>query len=313
MSIDEKIPSGGVQPSTTQKKLINQKEAKSFLALFDADPVYTFQIFPDRKDQKGAGRICHGPFDKHVNELLEQNKYRNGIFFTVNMTDGKGRKAENIVKVRAAFVDLDGAPLEPLLDACKLAGLPPTGVVESSPGKYHVYWVLTGCELSQFKPLQKALAARFDGDPVVCDLSRVMRLPGYYHFKKEPFLTHVIHQDRNAGPYYPSQLIEGLGLVLEADAKCSRKNANQATKINTVNLIAPTSLSDDEYQRISSALSCIPSFNYDDWIKVGMSLHYETGGSEQGLGLFIGWSSSTPEKFTIDACREKWEGFTYER
>jgi hypothetical protein len=31
-----------------------------------------------------------------------------GVYVTVNQTNGKGRKATDIVRVRALFVDLDG-------------------------------------------------------------------------------------------------------------------------------------------------------------------------------------------------------------
>src|SRR5215472_5611955 len=48
--------------------------------------------------------------------------------------------------------------------------------------------------LKVFEPLQKALADRFNGDPAVCDLSRVMRLPGFVHRKEKdkPFLSHIV-------------------------------------------------------------------------------------------------------------------------
>jgi hypothetical protein len=71
--------------------------------------------------------------------------------------------------------------------------------VESSPGKFHAYWIVTDVALEEFMGLQKALAARFDGDRVH-DLPRVMRLPGFVHRKDEPFLTHVIQANEHA-PY----------------------------------------------------------------------------------------------------------------
>src|SRR5215472_3483137 len=48
--------------------------------------------------------------------------------------------------------------------------------------------------LKIFEPLQKALADRFNGDPAVCDLSRVMRLAGFVHRKEKdkPFLSHIV-------------------------------------------------------------------------------------------------------------------------
>ena len=86
-------------------------------------------------------------------------------------------------RVRAVFVDLDGAPLAPVLEA----GLEPHVVVESSPGKFHVYWQVDDCPLDQFERVQRALARRFGGDPSVHDLPRVLRVPGFLHCKGEPF------------------------------------------------------------------------------------------------------------------------------
>ncbi|VUZ29066.1 DNA primase family protein [Acetobacterium wieringae] len=47
----------------------------------------------------------------------------------------------------------------------------------------------------QFRPIQKALAAVFQGDPVISNLSRVMRLPGFFHNKQEPVLVTCIKFD----------------------------------------------------------------------------------------------------------------------
>ena len=60
---------------------------------------------------------------------------RNGngaaVWVMVNAGDGKGRRAENVTRVRAVFADLDGAPLQPVM-ACELE---PHCVVESSEGQ----------------------------------------------------------------------------------------------------------------------------------------------------------------------------------
>jgi hypothetical protein len=96
--------------------------------------------------------------------------------------------------VRALFVDLDKdgrAKLEAVL-RCER---PPDIVVESSPGKFHCYWLNDGTvQLEQFKLLQSKLAALFGGDPAINDLPRVMRLPGFFHLKdpSDPFMTRVV-------------------------------------------------------------------------------------------------------------------------
>ena len=114
---------------------------------------------------------------RKLGNLAALNDEGYGVFFTVNETDGLGRKAENIIKVRALFVDLDGAPLDPVLHA----PLEPHLIVESSPERYHAYWFVEDVALERFKILQQALARRFNGDPSVCDLPRLMRVPGFLH------------------------------------------------------------------------------------------------------------------------------------
>jgi hypothetical protein len=89
--------------------------------------------------------------------------------------------------VRAVFADTDGAPLEPIIDV-----LTPHMVAESSPGKYHVYWLVTDFPLDRFAPVQVAIANKFGTDASVKDLSRLMRMPGFYYNKNEPFLSRLV-------------------------------------------------------------------------------------------------------------------------
>ncbi len=128
-------------------------------------------------------KILHGTLDKHLSLLTELNNSGAGIFVTVNKTDLCGREAKNITKVRAVFVDLDGAPLGPIL----LAPLEPHIIIETSSQRYHAYWLVEGIKLEDFTRIQKALITRFQGDTAVHDLPRVMRLPGFYTKKETPF------------------------------------------------------------------------------------------------------------------------------
>jgi hypothetical protein len=153
------------------------------LTLETAGDKFTFQTFGDNRKDESLVRVLHGTLDQHWNELVELNNRGAGVFVTVNETDLKGRKTENITKVRALFVDLDGAPLHPVT----AGSTPPHIIVVSSPGRWHCYWLVSDVPLEAFKPLQKALIARFNADPSVHDLPRVMRLPGFIHRKGEPF------------------------------------------------------------------------------------------------------------------------------
>lgn len=182
------------------KIVFDLEEAKRFLSIIEPDSdAFTFQTFDDteRKDPKLA-RVLHGTLEQHAAELKRLSAQGAGAFVTINATDGKGRKAENIAAVRAVFVDLDGAPLGPV----ERYEHPPHAIIATSPGRYHAYWRTTGMELAQFEGAQRALIEKFDADPSVKDLPRVMRLPGFCHQKGEPFLVHIA--STSDVPSYPA-------------------------------------------------------------------------------------------------------------
>ena len=192
---------------------VDLSSTQHFLGALDPSGVFSFQTFDDDKNRrsKALARILHGTLDQHADTLSALNQQGAGVFVMVNGGDLKGRAAGNVQKVRALFVDLDGAPLEPVLQC----GTPPHIVVDSSAGRYHAYYLVSDCALQDFKSLQLALAAKFGGDPTVNDLPRVMRLPGFRHRKGKPTLTTVRRIDSRA-PYTMAQLTHGLALTSAA-------------------------------------------------------------------------------------------------
>jgi hypothetical protein len=190
--------------------------ARQFLTRLDAEAArWTFQTFDDGPPPKRRelARVVNGDFERVAGKLDALQGQRAGVFVTIAATDGKGRQAHNIARVRAVFVDLDGAPLAPVL----AAGLEPHIVVESSPGKWHCYWCTDDCPLDQFERVQRALARRFGGDPSVHDLPRVMRLPGFRHFKGEAQTSKLLDGIGNSGlPYALAEFVGALHLELDA-------------------------------------------------------------------------------------------------
>jgi hypothetical protein len=179
-------------------------QARQFLELLDPDAEsFTFQTFDDSPLKRGhLAKVLHGQLDDHERHLTALQASGAGVFITVSATDLRGRKAMNVTRVRAVFVDLDGSPLQPVL-ACRLE---PHVIVESSPGRWHAYWIVEGLPLDQFASVQKALIRRFAADPSVHDSARVMRLAGFAHQKGEPFLTRITHiADRM--PYTAEQIL----------------------------------------------------------------------------------------------------------
>jgi putative DNA primase/helicase len=76
-----------------------------------------------------------------------------------------------------------------------------------------------------------------------------------------------------------------------------------------LNLYAdPPPYSEAEEVRIWSMLRCIPALSYDDWLHVGMALHW-LGWGERGYQIWCAWSRTVPEKYDESTQREKWESF----
>lgn len=150
---------------------------------------HTFQTFHDF-DKKQPAKQYHGSFHDIAPRLLQDNANGYGIFVTVQGTDLRGRKKANITTARALFVDSDTR-------ANVLAPLAPSIRIQSSPGKEHLYWLLQpGEDLTRIPEAQALLARELDTDPQVRDLPRVMRVPGFAHWKsKTAQLCHLISCD----------------------------------------------------------------------------------------------------------------------
>ena len=171
---------------------LNFNSARAFLAMLDVPGTrFAFRTFADGRRGIGSEltRNLYGTFDEHAKSLQRLNQAGAGIFTTINETDGRGIGTDNIVRVRCAFVDLDGSPVDPVLSYRP----PPHVVTETSPGRFHAFWRVDGLALSDFRRSQHTLAERFGGDPSVCDLPRVMRLPGFINRKYDaPHVVRIV-------------------------------------------------------------------------------------------------------------------------
>jgi RepB DNA-primase from phage plasmid len=162
------------------------EDAARFLAQFSGR--HTFQSFDDRPEKsRSLSRILHDPIG-----LADLNRQGAGIFLMVNEGDSNGRKTESVTRIRAYCADFDGASLP--------QGWPlePSMVVETSPGKFHTYWILQGGEVAPldndaWNRQQDAIARAVGSQPDDCKgLNRVMRIPGFLHQKGEPFTSRIV-------------------------------------------------------------------------------------------------------------------------
>jgi hypothetical protein len=166
----------------------------------------TFFAGHDREESRPPWQR-HGSLERLFPKMCELLEQGYGIYVAINETDGSGkRRVGNIVGVRACFVDLDGAPL---INSQRLKLLPHIGA-NTSPGRYHLYWLVQGVGLDEFTSLQRRLARLMDADSAVSDLSRVMRLPGFPHQKREPFMVIAEYSSGLPDSYSLSELEQAL-------------------------------------------------------------------------------------------------------
>jgi RepB DNA-primase N-terminal domain len=173
------------------------------------DGSVTFQFFDDKKINSSLATWRDLNRTHALSFLQKKQKMGCGVYAMVNRGNGKGRKAKNVVEVRALFIDLDGSPWEPVARM-----LPPHIRVESSSGRFHLYWLVSDCTREQFKALQQAIAIKFNGDKSCIDLCRVLRVPGFYHLKRQPVMTKLAEVN-NISRYTTQEVIEGLGLGVD--------------------------------------------------------------------------------------------------
>jgi hypothetical protein len=202
-----------IDESNTKVK-INLREARRFQKALAGNSPVTYQAFDGRKRNRNLALwVFHGWFEDVQTDLVILNDKGADIFVMPNEGDGHGRKEENVIRIRAFYLDLDGSPLEPVL----AWELPPHIIIETSAGRYQAYWLVRDCPVDKklFSTIQVALCNRFGGDPAVTkDLCRVMRMPGFIHQKNEPFLSRIIKL-MDAPPYTTEDILRALGVNME--------------------------------------------------------------------------------------------------
>ena len=277
------------RPNTTAAPSINLADAARFLKLLDPNAAaFEFRTFDDDKDRKDENltRTFFGALAQHTVELQRLNDKGAGVFVTINETNGIGRKAKHIIRVRAVFIDLDGAPLPPVMAIRSK----PHIVVETSPGKFHCYWLVEGMPLDDFSNVQKALIELFQSDDVIHDLPRVMRLPGFYHRKHKPFLIRV-HSTHHTPPY-PEAYFR------RAPTEQQHHNSDDKEPATEIDLILA-----------AGALEIIPtSLKWKDRNHIGMTTWRATDGHQEGFDAWCRWLQRSGQ-FDEHRARKRWRHY----
>lgn len=194
---------------------MDRRQLSAYLGALFIEPgsPLTWQTFAERPDVIGSRHLTRTwtePARDALPKLRRLNGQGAGVFLTVQETDGLGRKAANVRRVRALYVDIEDK--DP-----RAWHLEPSLVVVTGKGR-HAYWVLADdLPLERFTTAQKRLIAFYGSDPAVHDLARVMRVPGSLHLKGEPCPV-VIESTAAFGVYPWRQVLAGLPELVKARA-----------------------------------------------------------------------------------------------
>lgn len=139
----------------------------------------------DKKRTKGV-------FECNEEKARKLNADGYGIFFTPNSFNG-ARRAENIKKINYWYIDIDKCNKEDAFKKLLKSPALPTFIIETKNG-YHVYWKAINATVDNFEDIEKRLIYKFNADPAVKDLPRLLRMPSYNHCKEEPFLINIVHK-----------------------------------------------------------------------------------------------------------------------
>lgn len=227
----------------------------------DANTVCDWRVINDR-DKACSGRNIRGTLSEVYNTLQGYNQQGWGVFMCINPMDGQGQSLPNVAYIRTHIADLDDTLLaDAAYSRAVSSQIPPHFAVQSSTGKYHLYWLMehyTGNDF--YSTIQRKLAQVFDGDRTVTDATRVLRVPGFYHCKGEP--QYVTCWSIGGHAKYQWQQMEGfLAHVNVFEATSTRKelgdeklSAPSLTILQAaLNMIDPNNLSYDEWVAVSAA------------------------------------------------------------
>jgi len=161
------------------------------------DPIYVCSFPNERHDETQASeRHVITRMPGHVTSFIEKwDKAGRGLFFCVGTVKaGSKRNKANIVETPCLFTDLDpdkidGAPDRgEMLRQVKRLKYQPSIIVWSGNG-LHCYWLLkeplpTQENIERIEAALHQLADLVAGDLPVCEVSRVLRLPGSHNSKR---------------------------------------------------------------------------------------------------------------------------------
>ena len=127
----------------------DQTQTETFLTLLDeADDRFLFaSIYPVTEESPAKCVHEWGTVDELFRKLVARNEDGAGIYVVANKSTGA--KDKDVTSVRAVFADQD----VPSSRASEGWPIDPHMIVETSPGRYHYWWLADGLSREEFSPI----------------------------------------------------------------------------------------------------------------------------------------------------------------
>jgi hypothetical protein len=140
---------------------------------------------------------------------LKKSEEGREVYFCSHLLNRPQRIKENAAPVRALWGELDGVPVPN-------GELRPTGVIASSPSRYHTYWRLDADIPPKIaEDLNKRLAREIGADPSGFDLTQLLRVPNTRNHKYEDCPRVEVVEIREDASFSPRELDDLLPEVEE--------------------------------------------------------------------------------------------------
>lgn len=156
----------------------------------------TIQLFDDTKQWRDLARkLDQNKFSKEDLErwLEYYNKKGAGVFFSINSMNPWERDKINVTHVNAWACEVDNLSKKDQIKLISVAPLAPSLIIESHKS-FHMYRFAKDWTIENWTKVCRWLRNFFWGDPAIAsDISRVLRVPGYYHMKdsEHPFMCDI--------------------------------------------------------------------------------------------------------------------------
>lgn len=260
-------------------------------------------IYPEQRGSAPGAKSIRvtGTLNYCRKKLCRLNEQGYGIFLTVNETNGKGVKTEHVIGIRALWADWDeGRP----------AAVPvgPSIVIRSSANRYQAYWLLDD-EMGkpQFNQCMERIVVSYGGDKNCKDLARVLRVPGFFHTKGEPWRVRFAEDSPQTAPRYPAaKLIKAFPPIEQP----IRPTVPPRSAVNMRKLLHGDQPFDPAI--VKEALDCLPDEMADDYetsgVKVCAALKRGSGGSEEGRELWHEFAGRS-DKYSQKWAEDKWDSY----